>query len=62
MLFDPRTANLVDQMLFMVTKYADHLEELVEERTQQLQDEQNRNEELICRMLPKYGLDDRGER
>ncbi|XP_064598666.1 atrial natriuretic peptide receptor 2-like [Liolophura sinensis] len=45
--------NLVDQMVHMMEKYADHLEELVEERTTQLAEEQKKTEELLCRMLPK---------
>ncbi|XP_025081506.1 atrial natriuretic peptide receptor 1-like isoform X2 [Pomacea canaliculata] len=45
--------TLVDQMLHMLSKYADNLEELVEERTTQLEMEQKKTEELLCRMLPK---------
>ncbi len=44
--------NLVDQMMNMMEKYADHLEELVEDRTQQLAEEQRKTEELLSRMLP----------
>ncbi|XP_070175238.1 atrial natriuretic peptide receptor 1-like [Littorina saxatilis] len=40
-------------MLILVRKYADNLEDLVEERTKQLEDEQKKNEELLGRMLPK---------
>ena len=43
-------------MLEVVTKYTDNLEELVAERTHQLQEEQKKTEELLCRMLPKYSL------
>ncbi|XP_033732964.1 atrial natriuretic peptide receptor 1-like [Pecten maximus] len=45
--------NLVDQMVHMMEKYADHLEEVVEERTLQLEEEQRKTEELLCRMLPR---------
>ncbi|KAL4228863.1 hypothetical protein ACF0H5_011903 [Mactra antiquata] len=48
-----RTTNLVDQMVHMMEKYADHLEELVQERTEQLEIEQKRTEDLLCRMLPR---------
>jgi DNA integrity scanning protein DisA with diadenylate cyclase activity len=49
-----RTTNLVDQMVHMMEKYADHLEELVHERTELLELEQKRTEDLLCRMLPRY--------
>lgn len=49
-----RATTLVDQMLHMLSKYADNLEELVEERTTQLEMEQKKTEELLCRMLPKW--------
>ena len=41
-------------MMLMMEKYADNLEELVEERTRQLAEEQRKTEELLCRMLPRY--------
>ena len=40
-------------MMLMMEKYADHLEELVESRTEQLAEEQKKTEELLCRMLPR---------
>ncbi|XP_060078089.1 atrial natriuretic peptide receptor 1-like [Ylistrum balloti] len=48
-----QNTNLVDQMIHMMEKYADHLEEVVEERTLQLEEEQRKTEELLCRMLPR---------
>ena len=48
-----RKTNLVDQMIHMMEKYADHLEELVGEGTQQLEEEQKKTEDLLCRMLPR---------
>ena len=37
----------------MMEKYADNLEELVMERTEQLIDEKKKTEALLERMLPK---------
>lgn len=38
----------------MMEKYADHLEDLVTERTQLLHEEKLKTEDLLHRMLPKY--------
>ena len=50
---DDRSMNLVDKMISMMEKYADHLEELVEERTHQLIAEKRKTDELLYRMLPR---------
>ena len=41
-------------MMHMMERYADHLEDLVEDRTKQLAEEQKKTEELLARMLPRY--------
>ena len=38
----------------MMEKYTDHLEDLVAERTHQLEEEKAKTDELLYRMLPKY--------
>ncbi|XP_021373989.1 atrial natriuretic peptide receptor 1-like [Mizuhopecten yessoensis] len=48
-----KNTNLVDQMIHMMEKYSEHLEEVVEERTVQLEEEQRKTEELLSRMLPR---------
>ncbi|EDV21316.1 uncharacterized protein TRIADDRAFT_30655 [Trichoplax adhaerens] len=50
---DGKSMNLVDKMISMMEKYADHLEELVEERTHQLIAEKRKTDELLYRMLPR---------
>ena len=40
-------------MLAMMEKYADNLEALVEERTDQLIEEKKKTEELLHEMLPR---------
>lgn len=41
-------------MIKMMEKYTDHLEDLVAERTHQLEEEKAKTDELLYRMLPKY--------
>ena len=48
-----RTRNIMDQMMEMMVKYADNLEDLVTERTRLLYEEKMKTEDLLHRMLPK---------
>jgi len=42
----------MDNMVNMLEKYANNLESLVEERTEQLAEEKRKTENLLHRMLP----------
>lgn len=45
---------MIDNMIAMLEKYANHLEELVAERTSELDVEKKKTENLLYRMLPQY--------
>lgn len=42
-------------MFEMLEKYSNNLEELIKERTEQLDMEKKKTEQLLNRMLPRYG-------
>ena len=44
--------NIMDQMVEMLEKYSNNLEDLVMERTRQLCEEKQKTEDLLHRMLP----------
>ena len=48
-----RNMNMVDNMISMMEKYTDNLEELVAERTRQLEDEKLKTDQLLYSMLPR---------
>ncbi|KAI0210729.1 Guanylate cyclase 32E [Lamellibrachia satsuma] len=45
--------NIFDNMLAIMEKYADNLEDIVAERTKQLMNEKKKTEALLLRMLPR---------
>lgn len=49
-----RKVNFVDTMFQMLEKYSNNLEELIRERTDQLDIERKKTEQLLNRMLPRY--------
>ena len=48
-----RKTNIFDNIVYMMEKYADNLEELVVERTGQLIEEKKKTDALLERMLPR---------
>ncbi|KAG5668928.1 hypothetical protein PVAND_016837 [Polypedilum vanderplanki] len=46
-------SNIFDNIMLLMEKYASNLEELVQERTNQLVEEKKKTEGLLLRMLPK---------
>jgi len=44
--------NIVDNMLHMMEKYANNLEELVEEKTQKYMEEKRKADLLLYSMMP----------
>ncbi|KAK6191942.1 hypothetical protein SNE40_003513 [Patella caerulea] len=50
--------TMIDNMIAMLEKYANHLEELVAERTSELDAEKKKTENLLYRMLPQSVAED----
>ena len=51
-IIDFRKANIVESMFKMLEKYSNDLEEIVAERTMQLEEEKKKTDKLLFRMLP----------
>ncbi|KXJ15243.1 Atrial natriuretic peptide receptor 1 [Exaiptasia diaphana] len=47
-----RDVNIMDNMINLIERHADNLEELVEERTRQLMEEKKKTDRLLYKMLP----------
>lgn len=47
-----RGSNIIENMVTMMEKHANHLEQLVEERTRQLNEEKEKTEKILYRLLP----------
>ncbi len=44
----------MEHMMKQMERYAANLEEIVDERTSQLEEQKRRSDELLAAMLPKY--------
>lgn len=51
------SSNLLEHMIKLMEKYSSNLEELVAERTQQLEEEKTKTDMLLYRMLPRTVAD-----
>jgi hypothetical protein len=54
MLIGFRKINVIDNMIRMLEQHTEHLEELVESRTQELDEEKKKVENLLYNILPRY--------
>lgn len=50
---DGKSKNIMDQIMEMMEKYTNNLEDIVNERTRLLYEEKRKTEDLLNRMLPQ---------
>lgn len=49
-----KKTNIIDSMLRMLEQYSSNLEDLIRERTEELEIEKQKTEKLLTQMLPPY--------
>lgn len=49
-----KKTNIIDSMLRMLEQYSSNLEELIRERTEELEIEKQKTEKLLTQMLPPW--------
>jgi len=57
LLFACRGETFIDSLLGRLEKYSNHLEEKVEEKTEQYKAEKERSDNLLYQMLPRSAAD-----
>lgn len=49
-----KKTNIIDSMLRMLEQYSSNLEDLIRERTEELEVERQKTDKLVAQMLPKW--------
>ena len=52
--FNSREVDIMSSLIEKLEKYANNLEDIVNQRTAELVVEKKKTDALLCRMLPKY--------